>query len=155
MGKKVIGIISDTHGLLRAEAKLALADADIIVHAGDIGTPDVLEELGRIAETFAVRGNTDREEWARFLPVSRYIEFDGLNIYVLHNINQLDIDPAAAGIDLVVCGHSHMPEIKNRGGVTYVNPGSAGPRRFTLPISVAVARKNGRKAEAEIIKLAD
>ncbi|MDX9872867.1 MAG: metallophosphoesterase family protein [Clostridia bacterium] len=155
MGKKIIGIISDTHGLLREEARLALAKAEIIIHAGDVGSPGILDDLGRIAKVAAVRGNTDREEWAGVLPKSQCLEYAGLNIYVIHNLQQLDLDPVAAGMNLVIYGHSHMPEIRNRGKVTYINPGSAGPKRFSLPITLAVAQVDGQKIEAEIIKLLD
>jgi putative phosphoesterase len=132
-----IGIISDTHGLLRPEAVQGLAGVDHIIHAGDIGSPDVLAGLRLIAPTTAIRGNIDSGDWAARYPATARVTLGGRSIYVLHNLKELAFDPAAAGIDVVVSGHSHQPKIETVGGVIYLNPGSAGPRRFTLPIALA------------------
>lgn len=152
MNKKRISLISDTHGLLRPEAIQALAGADLIIHAGDVGNPDILRQLDPIAKVVAVRGNVDRGEWANELPVTRLIEFDGLKIYVIHDIKHMDMNPAAAGINLVVHGHSHHPLERRENGIIYINPGSAGPRRFKLPIGMAVIKKNGDRIEVEFMK---
>ena len=128
-----IGLISDTHGLLRPEAVLALAGSEFIIHAGDVGDPAILEALGSIAPVTAVRGNIDKDHWARILPETARLD----GIYVLHNLRELDIDPAAAGFRAVVSGHSHKPGTVQKQGVLYINPGSAGPRRFRLPITIA------------------
>jgi putative phosphoesterase len=133
----MIGIISDTHGLLRPEACERLAGVDHIIHAGDIGRPEVIAGLRELASTTAIRGNVDRGKWADDHPHTEWLTLGGRTIYVLHNLNELDLDPVAAGIDVVVSGHSHRPKIETTGGVLYLNPGSAGPRRFTLPIAVA------------------
>jgi len=132
----VAGLISDTHGLLRPEAQQALAGVDLIIHAGDVGSPEVLEGLARIAPVHAVRGNNDRGGWARPLPETEVVELEGARIYVLHDVSQLDLDPATAGFAVVVAGHSHRPAVQLRRGVLYINPGSAGPRRFSLPVTV-------------------
>jgi uncharacterized protein len=132
-----IGLISDTHGLLREEALQALGGSNLIIHAGDVGDPNILETLAKIAPVVAVRGNVDNGEWAKSLPETAVAEARGANIYVLHNCNALDLDPKAAGFHIVVSGHSHKPGRCERNGVLYINPGSAGPRRFTLPITVA------------------
>jgi uncharacterized protein len=134
---KLIGLISDTHGLLREEALRALRGAELIVHAGDVGAPEILEALRALAPVVAVRGNVDREEWAQALPQTAVAEAGPVKIYVLHDVNQLDLDPAAADFRVVVSGHSHKLGRSERSGVLYVNPGSAGPRRFQLPITVA------------------
>ena len=134
---KQIGLISDTHGLLRAEALLALRGSDLIVHAGDVGDPEILKKLRELAPVVAVRGNIDNEVWARALPVTAVAEAGPVQIYVLHDVNALDLDPAAAGFHVVVSGHSHKLGRSERSGVLYINPGSAGPRRFQLPITVA------------------
>lgn len=138
-----IGIISDTHGLLRPEATQRLAGAHHIIHAGDIGRPEVVSGLREIAPTIAIRGNIDRGEWAAQYPDTALVKLGGRSIYVLHNLKELDFDPAAAGIDVVVSGHSHRPRIETVGRVLYLNPGSAGPRRFTLPITVATLELTG------------
>src|SRR5262245_45097267 len=138
-----IGIISDTHGLLRPEATERLAGAHHIIHAGDIGSPEVIAELRRIARTTAIRGNIDRGEWAAEYPDTALVKLGGRSIYVLHNIKELELDPAAAGIDVVISGHSHRPKIQTVGAVLYLNPGSAGPRRFTLPIALATLELTG------------
>lgn len=132
-----IGVVSDTHGLLRPEAVAALAGVTHIIHAGDIGSPDVIAALRRIAPVTAIRGNIDSDDWATGYPDEAVVELAGRSIYVLHNRNELALDPAASGFDVVVSGHSHKPKIETRDGVLYLNPGSAGPRRFTLPIALA------------------
>jgi uncharacterized protein len=133
----MIGVISDTHGLLRPEACERLAAVDHIIHAGDIGRPEVIAGLRELAPTTAIRGNVDTGLWAKGLPRTARLKLGGRSIHVLHDLNDLDLDPAAAGIDVIVSGHSHRPKIETVGGVLYLNPGSAGPRRFTLPIAVA------------------
>jgi putative phosphoesterase len=132
-----IGIISDTHGLLRPEAADRLAGVHHIIHAGDIGSPEVIASLRKIAPTTAIRGNIDRDEWARDYPDTELVKLAGRSIYVLHNLKELNLDPVASRIDIVVSGHSHRPRIETIDGVLYLNPGSAGPRRFTLPIALA------------------
>lgn len=132
-----IGVISDTHNLLRPEAKVALAGSDHIIHAGDICGPQVLEELGRIAPVTAVRGNNDRGAWANDLQERETIVIGGVTLHVVHDMSDLDVDARAAGIGVVITGHSHKPSIRMESGVLYLNPGSAGPRRFKLPISLA------------------
>ena len=133
----VIGVISDTHGLLRDEALTALQGSDLIIHAGDVGSPDILPRLATLAPVIAVRGNIDTDAWASILPPTALAEASVVRIYILHDIHQLDLNPAAAKFDIVVSGHSHKPARTERDGVTYLNPGSAGPRRFHLPITVA------------------
>jgi putative phosphoesterase len=132
----VVGLISDTHGLLRPEAVRALAGSDLIIHAGDVGAPEILDALRAVAPLVAVRGNVDTGAWAAALPTSAVAEAGGRLIYVLHDLNQIDLDPAAAGFGVVVSGHSHKPERSERAGVLYINPGSAGRRRFKLPVTV-------------------
>ena len=124
-----VGVISDTHGLLRPEAVAALAGVERIVHAGDIGSPDVLAALGRIAPVAAVRGNNDREAWAARIPETEVVEVGDVSLYVLHDLHELDLDPRAAGFAAVIAGHSHQPRVEEKAGVLYLNPGSAGPRR--------------------------
>jgi uncharacterized protein len=131
-----IGVISDTHGLLRTQAWEALRGSELILHAGDVGTEDVLHELERIAPVVAVRGNVDVETWARRLHATEMSEFQNKVFYTLHRIADLDLKPSAAGVDAVIFGHSHRPSIEWLGGVLYFNPGSAGPRRFSLPVTV-------------------
>ena len=147
-------MVSDTHGLVRPEAVEALRGSDLIVHAGDVGKPEVLERLGEIAPTHAVRGNVDRGPWAESLPATDVVEVGDARLYVLHALQDLDLDPAAAGFAAVVCGHSHQPAAELRGGVLYLNPGSAGPRRFRLPVAVARLRVSGTRLEPEIVELA-
>lgn len=149
----LIGVISDTHGLVRPEAVEALSGVRLILHAGDVGGPHVLEELGRIAPVTAVRGNNDRDAWADELPHDEVIEVGDLFIYTLHDLKEIELSPAGAGFRVVVSGHSHQPSIEERRGVLYLNPGSAGPRRFRLPVSVALLRVRGAEAGAEIIPL--
>ena len=132
-----IGLISDTHGLLRPEALDALQGSDLIIHAGDVGKPEIIDQLRALAPAVAVRGNTDKSDWAAQLPETAIVEAGPAVIYVIHDIGQLDLDPAAAGFNVVVSGHSHKPGQTERNGVMYVNPGSAGPRRFRLPVTVA------------------
>jgi uncharacterized protein len=133
----VIGLISDTHGLLRPEALRALGGSDLIIHAGDVGKPEILGALNLLAPVVAVRGNIDRDPWSSALPLTASTATGSAAIYVLHDIQQLDIDPAASGFQVVVSGHSHKPSRTERDGVLYLNPGSAGPRRFRLPVTVA------------------
>jgi uncharacterized protein len=132
-----IGLISDTHGLIRQEALAALKGSDLIIHAGDVGNLGVIEQLRAVAPVVAVRGNVDTGAWASQLPTTAVVEAGSILIYVLHDIQQLDLDPAAAEFNIVVSGHSHKPSRTERSGVTYLNPGSAGPRRFQLPVTVA------------------
>jgi putative phosphoesterase len=146
----IIGVISDTHGLLRPEALQALAGADRIIHAGDVGAPEVLEALARVAPLTAVRGNNDHAPWADVLPLTAVLEAGAVHIYVLHDRNELDLDPAAAGFRVVVAGHSHKPGQERQGGVLYFNPGSAGPRRFRLPISIGRLVLDGDEVRGEI-----
>jgi putative phosphoesterase len=150
---KEVGVISDTHGLVRDEAIAALQGCDLIVHAGDIGPSEVIERLRTIAPVHVVRGNNDRDAWGRSLPHTEVITVGEHDLYVVHDIADLDLDPAAAGFAAVICGHSHKPKIEWREGVLYLNPGSAGPRRFKLPIAVARIRISDR-LEPEIIELA-
>ncbi len=148
-----IGLISDTHGLLRPEALAALQGCAQIIHAGDIGKPQVLDGLRAIAPLEAIRGNIDIADWALELPERLDLRIGGLSLHVLHDLKQLDIDPLAAGIDVVIAGHSHKPKVERRDGVLYVNPGSAGPRRFSLPISLALLELNDGDAQVELISL--
>ena len=134
---KTIGLISDTHGLLRPQALRALEGSDLIIHAGDVGDPEILEALKTVAPVFAVRGNVDTDSWARALPETEVVETDLATFYVLHDVHALDLDPAAAGFHFIVSGHSHKPGSSEKDGVIFVNPGSAGPRRFDLPVTVA------------------
>ena len=134
---QIIGLVSDTHGLLRPEALRALEGSDLIIHAGDIGGPEILEELRRLAPVVAVKGNVDTDRWCADLPETAVAEAGSSLIYVLHDVKALDLKPAAAGFAMVVSGHSHKPLCEERDGVRYVNPGSAGPRRFNLPVTVA------------------
>jgi hypothetical protein len=133
----MVGLISDTHGLLREEAVAALRGSELIIHAGDVGKPAILDALRDLAPVIVVRGNIDNDPWGKTLPPTAVAEVDGKTIYVLHNIQELDLDPAAAGFHAVVSGHSHKPARFEKSGVLYVNPGSAGPRRFDLLISLA------------------
>jgi putative phosphoesterase len=148
-----IGVISDTHGLLRPEAVERLAGVQHIIHAGDIGRPEVISELGKIAPVTAVRGNIDRDEWAAGYPQTEFVKLAGRLFYVLHNLAELDLDPTAAGIDVVVSGHSHRPKIETVDGVVYLNPGSAGPRRFSLPIALATLDLSGDAIRRSILSL--
>jgi len=148
-----IGLISDTHGLLRPEALAALAGSDHIVHAGDIGDPAILAALARIAPLSAVRGNNDRGEWAVAVPDTDTVLIGGITVHVLHDLAELSIDAAAAGVQVVVSGHSHQPRMQWRDGVLFINPGSAGPRRFKLPVSIGRLLVHGTVVEGELISL--
>lgn len=148
-----IGLISDTHGLVRAEALDFLRGCELIVHAGDIHGPGVLDALSAIAPVVAIRGNHDKGDWASDLQETELVDIAGHVIYVIHNLAELDLDPVAAGIHVVVSGHTHAPRIETRDGVLYVNPGSAGPRRFTLPIAVAELRIVDGSVSAHTIEL--
>ena len=148
-----IGIISDTHGLLRPEAVERLAGVDHIIHAGDIGRADVISDLRRIAPVTAIRGNIDTGEWAAGYRQTERVKLGGRLFYVLHNLAALDLDPIAAGIDVVVSGHSHQPRIETVDGVVYLNPGSAGPRRFSLPIALATLDLSGREIQPCVLHL--
>jgi uncharacterized protein len=132
-----VGLISDTHGLLRPEALAALQGSDLIIHAGDVGTPEIIDQLSALAPVVAVKGNIDKGAWASRLPATAVAEAGSILIYVLHDLAQLDLDPAAAQFHVVVSGHSHKPSRTEKNGVMYLNPGSAGPRRFQLPITIA------------------
>jgi uncharacterized protein len=149
----IIGLISDTHGLLRPEALTALEGCGLIVHAGDVGKAEILEKLRAIAPVVAVRGNIDKGDWALQLPITAVGEADSARIYVLHDLRQLELDPIAAGFRMVVSGHSHRPGQAEWDGVLYVNPGSAGPRRFRLPITVARLDTQRDPWHAEFIEL--
>lgn len=146
-------MVSDTHGLLRPEALRALAGADLIVHAGDVGGEGILDRLRAIAPVRAVRGNVDHGPWAEGLPADDVVEVGGIRLYVLHDLGALDLDPAAAGFSAVVTGHSHQPKIETRRGVLFLNPGSIGPRRFSLPVSFAWMHVAGGEVRAEIVAL--
>jgi putative phosphoesterase len=148
-----VGVIADTHGLLRPQAVDALRGSTLIIHAGDVGKPAILEELRQIAPVVAVRGNVDTAPWAASLPDSEVVEVGTVSIYVLHDRGDLDLDPAAAGFSAVIFGHSHHPLIEERQGVLYLNPGSAGPRRFRLPITLARLHITGQQIDAEIVEL--
>lgn len=148
-----IGVISDTHGLLRAEAVAALQGSDHIIHAGDVGDPEILETLRQIAPITAIRGNVDRGVWARKLPQTEVLELGAVSIYILHNLKDLDLKPEAAGFMVVISGHTHVPKQETRKGVLYFNPGSAGPRRFRLPITVGKLVIEGSAVHGEIIQL--
>jgi putative phosphoesterase len=151
----VIGVISDTHGLLRPEAVAALRGAEHIIHAGDVGKPEILEMLREIAPLSAVRGNIDKGAWARKLPETELVEFGGRAIYILHDLAKLDLKPQAGGFKAVIFGHSHVPKQEIRDGVLYFNPGSAGPRRFKLPITVGRLSVDGDGVRAEIVEILD
>jgi putative phosphoesterase len=148
-----IGVISDTHGLTRVEALAALSGSNLILHAGDIGSASVLDALGAIAPVVAIRGNCDRGPWAQELPDVEVVEAGAHLIYLLHDLHMLDLDPAAAGFRVVISGHSHKPAQQEQEGVLYVNPGSAGPRRFKLPVTVARLRLDPTHVGVEIIEL--
>ncbi|MEO7325920.1 MAG: metallophosphoesterase family protein [Dokdonella sp.] len=149
-----VGLISDTHGLLRPEALAFLRGCDHIVHAGDIGHPDILDALAALAPLTSVRGNNDHGPWAESLAETQLIAFGEVSIYVIHDLSQLDIEPVAGGVRVVVSGHSHKPSIDERGGVLFVNPGSAGRRRFRLPIALAELEIVGSSVSARVIELA-
>jgi putative phosphoesterase len=148
-----IGLIADTHGLLRPEALAALADSDLLIHAGDIGKPEVVAALKKIAPLVAIKGNNDTDSWARRLPETKKITLGALKLYVIHNVKELSFDPAGRGFRVVISGHSHKPVIQTKDNVLFVNPGSAGPRRFKLPICVGKLLVQGETVNAEIIEL--
>jgi putative phosphoesterase len=148
-----IGVISDTHGLLREEVKSRLRGCEMILHAGDVGTPSVLTELGQIAEVVAVRGNVDAGPWAKELKKEEFVEANGHRIYIVHDLSTLSLDPAAAGIDIVIYGHSHKLAVEWKAGILYLNPGSAGPKRFHLPVSMALLRIGAENITPELIEL--
>jgi uncharacterized protein len=150
---KLIGLISDTHGLIRPQALAALRGVDLIIHAGDIGKPEVLQSLKTLAPLVAIKGNVDKDAWADSLPETKALKIGDVRGYVLHNVNELDFNPAARGYQVVISGHSHKPLIVRRDGVLFVNPGSAGPRRFKLPVAMARLRLDGRNLSAKIIYL--
>jgi hypothetical protein len=148
-----VGLISDTHGLVRPQALAALKNSALIIHAGDIGSPEVLEALEKIAPVIAIRGNNDRGAWTKALPDMVTLQVNALTFHVVHDLKDLDIDPAVDAVRIVVSGHSHKPGSVTKEGVLYLNPGSAGPRRFTLPVAVARLNFRGQKLQAKIIEL--
>ena len=150
----IIGVISDTHGIIRPKAVQELKGSDRILHAGDIGSPDVLTTLQAIAPVVAVRGNTDSGRWTDGLRAVEIADISGLLFYILHDVSDIDLDPQAAGIHAVISGHSHRPIIAERNGILYLNPGSAGPRRFTLPVTLARIHISNGRLQSEIIPLA-
>ena len=149
----IIGVISDTHGLLRPEALEALTESDHIIHAGDVGDPSILNRLEQLAPVTAVRGNVDYGSWAEGLPESNALEVEGVSIYILHILDRLDLQPEAAGFGAVIYGHSHVGKQENKNGVLYFNPGSAGPRRFSLPVSVGRLKVEDGRLRPELIYL--
>lgn len=148
-----VGVISDTHGLLRPEALDAMVGVDLIIHAGDIGGEAILDDLGTLAPVVAVRGNMDREGWAYSLPLNETVALKNSLIHVIHDLSRIDLDPAASGMRVVISGHSHMPAVIQKDGVLFLNPGSAGPRRFKLPLSVALLHIRGKSVKAEVVQL--
>jgi putative phosphoesterase len=148
-----IGVISDTHGLVRPEALAALRNSDRILHAGDVGDPEILNRLRELAPVTAVRGNVDRGPWADALPATEVIDVEGISIYMIHDLAQLDLKPEAAGFRIVIYGHSHHPKIEEKNGVLYFNPGSAGPRRFHLPVSVGMMEIGAGDFKAQLVPL--
>jgi hypothetical protein len=149
----LVGVISDTHGLLRPQAVKALAGSELIIHAGDVGNPDIIPSLEALCPVIAVRGNIDKGDWANALPRCAVAEVLSKAIYVIHDVSELDLDPAEAGISVVVSGHSHRPASTVRGGVLYLNPGSAGPRRFQLPVTVARLELDHSRPQVDFIDL--
>ena len=152
-GEIIIGVVSDTHGLLRPEAIRALRGSHTIIHAGDVGNRGIIDQLRDIAPSFVVRGNIDKGEWAARLPTTELVTVGRHQFFVLHEISTLNIDPAAAGLAAVVFGHSHRPSVETRDEVLFLNPGSAGPRRFNLPVCVARISVSGQRIRPEIVKL--
>jgi uncharacterized protein len=148
-----IGLISDTHGLVRPEALRALAGVERIIHAGDVGGPEVIDALRGIAPVDVVRGNNDKDAWGAKLPSWLALEFEGVGVHVLHDLKEIDVDPAAAGFRVVVAGHSHKPVVSERDGVLFVNPGSAGQRRFSLPVTIGYLTVSAGTVHAEIKSL--
>jgi uncharacterized protein len=150
-----VGLLSDTHGMLRPEARAFAVGCDYIIHGGDIGSAAILEQLAAIAPLIAVKGNNDTQAWAAHLPSTEMIRVAGVFVYIIHDISQLDIEPQAAGVQVIVSGHSHKPLIEQRQGILYINPGSCGPRRFKLPISVGEMIVSGTKVRARTVELTD
>jgi uncharacterized protein len=150
----ILGVISDTHGLLREQALAALQGSEHIIHAGDVGAPEILHKLAEIAPVTAVRGNIDHSAWAQQLPETEVLELGGTSIYLLHKLQDLDLKPETAGFRVVISGHTHAPKLETRNGVLYFNPGSAGPRRFRLPVTVGRLVIKDGEVKGEIIKLA-
>ncbi|HEX3912599.1 MAG TPA: metallophosphoesterase family protein [Steroidobacteraceae bacterium] len=148
-----VAVISDTHGLLRSEALAFAAGSDYIIHGGDIGSAEILERLSAIAPLIAVKGNNDRQPWAAHLPASEMIRVGGIFVYVIHDLKRLDIEPHAAGVNVIISGHSHKPRLDRRDDILYFNPGSCGPKRFTLPISLGEMRVHGSRVRARIVEL--
>jgi uncharacterized protein len=149
----IIGVVADTHGLLRSQVISALRGSDRIIHAGDIGNLQILDKLGEIAPVTAVRGNVDRGTWAKKIPATGVLEVRGVSIYVLHVLQQLDLKPEVAGFAVVVSGHSHAPKQDTKNGVLYFNPGSAGPQRFGLPVTVGKLVVSGDQVNGEILNV--
>jgi putative phosphoesterase len=149
----IIGVISDTHGLLRPEALAALQGSEHILHAGDIGAPEIIPALEKIAPVTAIRGNVDREPWTKKFPETEVVELAGLLFYLIHDVNALDLNPRTAGFAAVISGHSHQPKQEIKDGVLYFNPGSAGPRRFKLPITLGQLEIVDGKIKGKIIPL--
>jgi putative phosphoesterase len=148
-----VGVLADTHGLFRPEARAFLTGCDYIIHGGDVGRPRILEELALMAPLISVKGNNDTEPWAASLRETELIRVANIFVYVIHNLAELDIDPAAAGVRVVISGHSHKPMIEERDGILYLNPGSCGPRRFKLPISAGEITVSGSAVRARIVNL--
>ena len=151
----IIGVISDTHGLLRPEALAVLRGSDYIIHAGDIGDPGILNQLAEIAPVTAIRGNADRDAWALKIPATNVLEVPGASIYILHNLNELDLKPEGAGFGVVACGHTHLAKAEMKNGVLYFNPGSAGPRRFRLPVTVGRLKVCAGRVSREIVEICE
>jgi putative phosphoesterase len=153
MSERLVGVVSDTHGLVRPEALAALQGVELILHAGDVGAPEVIEQLRALAPVVAVRGNNDRGPWADALRETEVAEIADALVYVIHDLAELDLDPAASGFHAVVSGHSHRPKLERRGGVLYLNPGSIGPRRFKLPVALALLRVAGSALDPRVVEL--
>ena len=146
-------MVSDTHGVMRPEALAALRNSELIIHAGDIGSPDVLSALEQIAPVLAIRGNNDRDSWARNLPDILFVRVNAIGVQVIHNLNELKIKPASTEFQVVISGHSHKPLVATKDGILFINPGSAGPRRFKLPIAVARLNIQREKRQAKIVEI--
>ena len=153
MASTLIGVLSDTHGLLRAEALDILHGSDHIIHAGDVGSPEILTHLSKIATVTAIRGNIDKGAWTNSIPATNVLEIAGVTIYILHDLNQLDLKPEAGGFHAVIYGHSHVPKQEWKNGVLYFNPGSAGPKRFKLPVSLGRLHIANGKIEPELVEI--
>jgi len=151
--RRRVGVISDTHGLLRDEVREALRGVDLIIHAGDIGKQEILTALEKIAPVVAVRGNMDRAEWALEIPETEVVTIEETHVYVVHDAAKLDVEPSLAGFDAVISGHTHRPAVIRRRGVLFLNPGSAGPRRFNLPVTVAILHVHGKSLEADVVEV--